>query len=751
MPNNQEVGPRNRTAGTTAAPTFGGRGSFNQSVQPYSPAMSDAYTPHAYTGDPNAVLKSVAQAAGVAKEAYSTYRAGQIGAEADQVAQAAYEDRTGELSQQEAEQLAKSSSMFKKYAQARRQGALTGQAANIAVESEIKRVANQMPIIADDVRAAAHKELGFDPTGSQWSFLTEDHSSASQSWGDEMMDKAQSIAQFTGIAPDTVMTMMMNSQLNDLQLNQLKFNREAGKSTFSSTVQEANLMVTHTTNRMWESVLGDLEQEGADSISGLSPEQLAVQKANVRRIQQAQVQGMRQQLQSIPGSTATSIQASVDSVNSRYDQFVEGLDTFSSVDFAKKSAAEQKATTEMVVSGLFPLVTMGANMGVDDPLMFAQTLSDPNSKLIKNIAPYLPGVSLVKGNVQNLDKFMTKFRALTSGNAKKLLSTMGEEDAVGFAKAVAADAAKGDLSHETEMAGAFETLESMNQENFILDDIAESPQEYLNNQAATKYLKDSLSPAGISSMADELKAMFHLHPDALKGVVVKDGHLVVEADKSMLTQPTVAGVTSEIKAGFFNEGKIVDKINNYYEILGNKNMANTLSITKEQFLKRFNQSIKEEESTAETSVDSEEGDLASEIAVAATKYGIDPGLFSRMIKQESNMDPEAESSKGAVGLAQFVPDTAREYGLTVNENVDERKDPEKSLDASAHYYKDLLTKYNGDEVLALAAYNWGMGNVDKLLSGETPISKIPNETNKHVKIIMGQTLAQYLKRNNIIE
>lgn len=81
---------------------------------------------------------------------------------------------------------------------------------------------------------------------------------------------------------------------------------------------------------------------------------------------------------------------------------------------------------------------------------------------------------------------------------------------------------------------------------------------------------------------------------------------------------------------------------------------------------------------------------------------------------ESAMDPNAKSSVGAVGLWQLMPATARRYGLVINSQIDERRDPHKSTQAALKYLT-FLHELLGDWTLAAAAYNCGGGGVQKAM------------------------------------
>jgi soluble lytic murein transglycosylase-like protein len=99
-------------------------------------------------------------------------------------------------------------------------------------------------------------------------------------------------------------------------------------------------------------------------------------------------------------------------------------------------------------------------------------------------------------------------------------------------------------------------------------------------------------------------------------------------------------------------------------------------------------------------------DLAS---AAAKKYNLPDSFVRSVMKAESGFHPNALSPKGAIGLMQLMPDTARFLGVDPH-------DPAQNADAGAQYLRELLAKYENDPdqvLLALAAYNAGPGAVDK--------------------------------------
>lgn len=169
-------------------------------------------------------------------------------------------------------------------------------------------------------------------------------------------------------------------------------------------------------------------------------------------------------------------------------------------------------------------------------------------------------------------------------------------------------------------------------------------------------------------------------------------------------------------------------------LLGPQAMNVKANIIKNTAAQTFNNAIQEINSAnavekAASAQGNSKAQLLSMISKISQKHGVDEKLVKALIKQESGFNVKATSKVGAMGLMQLMPATAKSLG------VQDAYNPVQNVEGGVKYLKSMLNKYNGNIILALAAYNAGPGAVDKY-SGVPPYP----ETQNYVKNI----LANYL-------
>ena len=119
-------------------------------------------------------------------------------------------------------------------------------------------------------------------------------------------------------------------------------------------------------------------------------------------------------------------------------------------------------------------------------------------------------------------------------------------------------------------------------------------------------------------------------------------------------------------------------------------------------------------------------EFAAALTQAAKSANVSPTLLSALVWQESRWNPQAVSPKGAMGLAQLMPATARDLGVNP-------ADPVQNLQGGARYLRYLLDQFGGDVEKALAAYNAGPARVQR--AGGVPAIA---ETRAYVASIVGR-------------
>jgi soluble lytic murein transglycosylase-like protein len=129
-------------------------------------------------------------------------------------------------------------------------------------------------------------------------------------------------------------------------------------------------------------------------------------------------------------------------------------------------------------------------------------------------------------------------------------------------------------------------------------------------------------------------------------------------------------------------------------------------------------------------------EIDAAIDEAASRHNVDPSLVRAVIKVESNFNPNAVSRKGAMGLMQLMPQTARQL------NVVNPFDPQQNVDAGVRHLKRLMESYGGDVRLSLAAYNAGAGAVSRS-AGIPRFSETRNYVKRITELYYGGTASGY--------
>jgi soluble lytic murein transglycosylase len=132
------------------------------------------------------------------------------------------------------------------------------------------------------------------------------------------------------------------------------------------------------------------------------------------------------------------------------------------------------------------------------------------------------------------------------------------------------------------------------------------------------------------------------------------------------------------------------------------------------------------------------------ISEYSNKFGVDYLLVKSVIKKESNLNPEAISNRGAEGLMQIMPKTAREIAIQLcisDYSPDKLNNPQMNIMFGTYYLKKLSDYYNNNLILTLAAYNAGIGNIDMWIKEIPGVSissaKIPfSETKNYVRSVV---------------
>jgi len=125
-------------------------------------------------------------------------------------------------------------------------------------------------------------------------------------------------------------------------------------------------------------------------------------------------------------------------------------------------------------------------------------------------------------------------------------------------------------------------------------------------------------------------------------------------------------------------------------------------------------------------------DLRQLVQTISREHGVDPKLVDALVRVESSYDPNAVSRRGAMGLMQLMPATAKRL------NVDDPFDPEKNIRGGVKEFSRLVDQYSGNLQFALAAYNAGEGAVARY-RGVPPYAETRNYVSRILTIYTGQS------------
>ncbi len=209
-------------------------------------------------------------------------------------------------------------------------------------------------------------------------------------------------------------------------------------------------------------------------------------------------------------------------------------------------------------------------------------------------------------------------------------------------------------------------------------------------------MRETVPDNGFWGQGGGTKIYRQLHDQALADRMAESGNLGISemivrqlhgsVDRAGAVEPTpMVGPPAPLAAGaeaYRRQGAVGERI---AEMVRLRHQANAMGGAAADTLDRFQR----------------------ELTRAVDETDLDPALLLAVTLRESGGDPDAVSVKGARGLMQLMPATAREVG------VDDPSDPAQNLQGGARYLARMLRRYDGDVDLALAAYNAGPGSVDR--------------------------------------
>jgi len=748
--------------GTTAERRTGSRQGFSRQAQENAPTLRRSYNKDADTLSP-----LLEQGANVGSETYIGIQSKRIENSKDEIQDLAYQDATGQISNEERRQLSQTNRLFEKYNDARTQGAMTDSAANIAIESELKRVSNQFPALGPQVRRAAAQSMGFDPTGAEYQFLT--NPTAGNKVSETPLQKAvrnsSYAAEYLGIDPKVMADQVVNNYARGLEASSIEQKAAIGKMAAADIVNYMNIKSNETFLKVKANLFETMKTQGVGDIAALDATTLRGVHSQIKTMKRTAQNQLRKSLLGHPGIGDTELTSQVNNLGQKYDEFSESLDSFSITNVNNETMAERGTRVKMFAQDMFPLLTMFKSIGLDgdSAVRFTSALADPDNPLNKNLIMSDPMLQQMARNGNVGGALRAKLKAIYTGDVQGLARTsMGGDPTVDIKKSAAfmlndPAASNVDLNGTPAGAKVLSMLHDTGNDSFALTKIEENPGQHVGNKGVVRYIQNITGDPELSRVADSIRE--EVGPDTQ--LEIKNGRIQIVGGNSVGNSESIAQYNVPNPGGDFGARSTrdyrakdsLDLLSRYNRILGDASMRNQVGRSPQDIVRTINKQMKQEpkpqaqvQSTTEMQPVTEE-----EVAGVAVANGVNPTLLTNLVRQESAFGTSNSfSSAGAAGVVQFMAPTARDMGLRVDDEVDERLNNEKALNAGAKYLKKLVDRYDGDEVLGTMAYNWGMGNVDDLLRERSPSPSIPSETVDYATKITGEDPIEYLRRKRYI-
>lgn len=734
------------------------RGGFSREVRTPRPSLTNAYDRSTDTVSPALEL-----ATQIGADTYVGVQSKKIEQSAKDAQHFARLENTGRLGQQEAEQLERTNRTFRRYANARRQGAMTDAAANIAVESEMRRVSNQFPALGGDVRRSAAQTMGFDPTGSEWSFLTQPPKGQEPTPLDKDIAQARQFAMYTGSDPEEAVGMVLKNYQLGQEAQMLEYQSKSRSLSSADTMNAINIHATRDIMQTRRTIAESLINSGVTDIASL-PDSDRRMFISQMRSKKLQMQQQARQAMMGSGMSAADMDARISNIGQQYDTAIENLDTFSTTEVINATIQQRQAMTNAYMMNKMPEMTMARAIDPQNPTQALEVLLNSQSPAYKKLQENNPFLQTIDDRFNQGAGAARTLGAIWSNNENLLPERLSTQERQKLGKEGAAIALNNEGMSNTTVNGnrragynALSLADGLGAAEFTLNQIASNPAKYANNQGAVDWLKDMTGDVFLNRVASRIRR------DSGGGDLrfeVRNGRIAVQGtDAESSTEALSYGIGSGLSSVSANgpQGNLNDysaesyvrQLNMLGDTLDNSRMSSAIGATKEQLVDRLNKQM----SNPATSTRRQPSNnvqmtpvSTQEVSAAAESAGLDPTLYSNVIRRESNFgQSQPFSSAGAGGPAQFMPDTARDMGLRVDDQVDERFDNDKALVAGAKYLKQQIDAFDGDQVLGLMAYNWGPGNVERMLSERNPNPSIPQETLDYVESITGMHAMTYLR------